>query len=570
VNYFRNIGFEEDPFAHTNADQETERLPDYFVKPPYFDAVFGDPYKPSSFVVFAPRGGGKTSQRLMIENECKKNNVLAITYDKFEFHDVESINDITLKHHLVKIIQNCLWAILATIHEEPNLNTILSKHDKNNLSKLSEYYLSTISDSIIEDSISSLRSISEKIRAFWNNYLPIINAGVRAILGRLGINVDNVNEFKQDALNYRTSPKSDFRTISRIVKILGYNSTYILIDKVDETDLTSRDARSAFKLIQPILQDLELLELEGVGFKLFLWDQLEPLYQEIARTDRIKQESLEWTQATLSDMWMKRLRAYSHRRISQLAQISESLTSHTIDEMILIFAHYSPRDAIRIGNQIISEQRELDAASRKLTRDAILRAIEKFCLQKAKEMITPKTLQDLRRINSVDFTIPYLANIIFREKQTSTRGRIFKWKTESAIVDVDRVDEPESLNGVKVKLFALDDIRVAKEVCKDLDVITFLNQKYRLCAACSTAVLRDWGEINSTSLCHNCQYDVIGKQSSDNNDVWRYSSRASERRNHRKKEQLDIRQMSFADYLDYKNKTGENDWDELEDDGQKS
>ncbi len=43
-----SLGFEENPFQYTNANLE-ERLPDYFVPPPYFASVLGDPSKPETF-----------------------------------------------------------------------------------------------------------------------------------------------------------------------------------------------------------------------------------------------------------------------------------------------------------------------------------------------------------------------------------------------------------------------------------------------------------------------------------------------------------------------------------------
>lgn len=40
-NLLHNLGFSVDPFAKTNADEE-EKLSEYFIKPPFFNAVYGD------------------------------------------------------------------------------------------------------------------------------------------------------------------------------------------------------------------------------------------------------------------------------------------------------------------------------------------------------------------------------------------------------------------------------------------------------------------------------------------------------------------------------------------------
>ena len=67
--FLANFGFSLDPFESTNAENEPE-LDSYFVPPPYFPTVMGNPQTPSSHIVLAPRGGGKTCKCRMIEGQC--------------------------------------------------------------------------------------------------------------------------------------------------------------------------------------------------------------------------------------------------------------------------------------------------------------------------------------------------------------------------------------------------------------------------------------------------------------------------------------------------------------------
>jgi len=76
--FFNNLGFNAHPFIKTNAEEESN-LHDYFVPPPFFDAVIGDHLHPSLCIVLAPRGSGKTAQRIMVERWAMANQVLAIT-----------------------------------------------------------------------------------------------------------------------------------------------------------------------------------------------------------------------------------------------------------------------------------------------------------------------------------------------------------------------------------------------------------------------------------------------------------------------------------------------------------
>jgi hypothetical protein len=70
-----NLGFNLDPFAKNNADEE-DRLKSYFIEPPFFKAVYGDLASPKSAVVFAPRGGGKTALKRMLELSSQDNPFL--------------------------------------------------------------------------------------------------------------------------------------------------------------------------------------------------------------------------------------------------------------------------------------------------------------------------------------------------------------------------------------------------------------------------------------------------------------------------------------------------------------
>ena len=130
----------------------------------------------------------------------------------------------------------------------------------------------------------------------------------------------------------------------------------------------------------------------------------------------------------LTAMWGKRLLAFSGKKIERLHQISEPLIPYTIDDLCFIFSNQSPRDLIRIGDQILSEQQEIDPNSIAITEPAIYKALDKFCTKRAAEIIKKeRVLNELRKTRQVDFTIPYLANQIFKEVQSSTRNRMMMW-----------------------------------------------------------------------------------------------------------------------------------------------
>jgi hypothetical protein len=187
--FFNNLGFDSNPFESTNADDE-DRLDKYFIRPKYFDSVWGNPQHPTSAIVFAPRGGGKTAQRKMIEFESQiNNNVLCVNYSRFEFS--KSIQSITLNDHLRKIIQIIVIGILTKLNEEPELKSHLDSNDEIYLKKMINEYLGKISEQDFKNAIDALSNYTDKAKEFWYNHIEKINVGIDVLVLKFGLNIES-------------------------------------------------------------------------------------------------------------------------------------------------------------------------------------------------------------------------------------------------------------------------------------------------------------------------------------------------------------------------------------------
>ena len=116
-----------------------------------------------------------------------------------------------------------------------------------------------------------------------------------------------MGKFDPNELGKPSYLKYELSIAISLAQKIGFRSVYVLIDRVDEAELTGNDAQASFKLVEPLLRDLELLEFKGLGIKFFLWDQLESFYVDIGRKDRVQEESLDWDEDMLKNMWQKRL-----------------------------------------------------------------------------------------------------------------------------------------------------------------------------------------------------------------------------------------------------------------------
>ncbi|NJL55310.1 hypothetical protein HC928_09095 [bacterium] len=87
--FIRARGFSRDPFATTTAEQEKEFLPSCFVRAPWFNELVGDPRQPHTFLLFAPRGYGKTSHRVELKRILTEDHAALV----LELTDFNTLQD---------------------------------------------------------------------------------------------------------------------------------------------------------------------------------------------------------------------------------------------------------------------------------------------------------------------------------------------------------------------------------------------------------------------------------------------------------------------------------------------
>ncbi len=184
--FFEKLGFDNHPFSQTNADEEP-LLRSYFIPPPFFDAVAGDPSQPNASIVLAPRGGGKTALRRMVEDWAETRSVLAVTYDRFEFGNGQKLEDIGLPYHLRNIIVRILVAHLSLLAVDPSLIEKLDKSTKRSLSLFVHSYLGDMTGMNFSEVLVSLRSVPEKIREFWTKNVGFLEPILNVLLKRYGL-----------------------------------------------------------------------------------------------------------------------------------------------------------------------------------------------------------------------------------------------------------------------------------------------------------------------------------------------------------------------------------------------
>jgi len=179
-----NLGFNADPFAKTNADEE-ERLEECFIEPPFFKAVKGDVSTPKSLVVFAPMGSGKTALKRKIELEMINGNepVLCLTYNRFNTQGLQ-LKDISESYHLENIIKLVLVGVLGIVEEDSVEK--LTNDERHYIFLFTKKYLSEIDRSDLKNAVASITNISDKSKDRWNKVLGPVSFGINVILQGIG------------------------------------------------------------------------------------------------------------------------------------------------------------------------------------------------------------------------------------------------------------------------------------------------------------------------------------------------------------------------------------------------
>lgn len=489
-------GFKSDPFSSTNAETE-EELQDYFVPPPYFATVLGDPKAPVSNVVFAPRGAGKTAQRRMIEEESVgQAQFLCLTYDSFDTGGTGVLSNPTLEAHLVEVSRLITVGILERL-TAPGEADKLDRRDKEVVKAASELFLARLSALEYERAIKSVKSAGQRAGDFWRQYGGVVAAGVAALMKRAGLDpVSLPDDLQATALSPDGSARFFYGELLRIARRLGWRAVYILVDKVDETPTTSTNADAAFNLIRPLLVDLPTLETPGAAFKFFLWDQTEQSFRlGGGRPDRMQVVTLNWSVQELELMLTRRLRSFSDGAVETFNSMLCPDAKIDAHKLLAYLAHGSPRDMIRMAATIIAEQTRHSGSAACITEHSLLQGVQNFSLQRSQELY-PQFLPDLQKVGQPTFTINGISSDVFRFTTQAGRSKVQKWQNSGA---VDKIAELANPSGRPTYLYGIVDPRLVITT-RGRDVRTALEQDIHVCNACARFVT----SIDPELSCPHC------------------------------------------------------------------
>ena len=302
------------------------------------------------------------------------------------------------------------------------------------------------------------------------------------------IDLSGIAQGKKDIV----SNKENFSVILSYLKVLGYKSIYILVDKVDENDLTGgNNPEDSFKFIAPLLKNLEVLETESIAFKFFLWDELKVFFSKYGRPDRIFSYYLEWSDEQLEEMLDNRVETYSENKIASFSTLLEE----PLDvKKIIHFSQGSPRDCVRLCKRIISEQERADSNFLKLSKASIERGIKIFAKEKSQGIIPDsKVLATIRKYSIVTIDLEKILEKRLVYTDSQARELLNQWIDYGIVTKIGNYRKEVEPSEFKSFIqYAFSDIRIAKYACPNLTIDKFILRKVKKCNTCDKVYIRDF------------------------------------------------------------------------------
>lgn len=362
--FLKKLGFSGgNPFSETQAEEE-DNLSKYFLDlPAYYKILDMDTGKPKSSILGADRGCGKSANRKNVERWLLqgppdksikgkwawKSPVLVIPYTDFS-RLRSSVNDDFVKlhpgHHVDSIIWSGLKSLIKIIENswEKFRNVELSQWDWARLG----YFLSRYSEK-------------------WGNHHQPTSSPTELIP------LSTTIGYFQTALSY--APHAEkisqagysglLQNFTELALSLGFTNVVILVDGVDEIDITADNPGLSALLLKSLISERALMQIEGLRFKFFLPNQVIEHLKEIPETrlgERIKFYHIEWSDEAIQELLSLRLSAFSGNRFNDLAQIA-SPDLRDISNRLALHVENNPRNLFRLAEQVLIKLEENNKTS---------------------------------------------------------------------------------------------------------------------------------------------------------------------------------------------------------------
>jgi DNA-binding response OmpR family regulator len=332
------VGFSGgNPFALRWADDERDRLQEYFVEHGAYHALL-DAGQPRSAVLYARRGAGKSTTRLMFAAACAAAPAPPL------------------------VVQLTDWMPLAEAAAAGPLGP------RELLCELLRLYVAALADAAPPPAAVIPAEAAAPLRWVCQQHGDYLLPGQRAALAAAGWLGGAPEPHGLDGLPVLRA----LELLARLTRAVGRPHCYVLVDGVDELCATAASWEAAAAMLAPLLGNIRLLEVPGLAFKCFVPTEVLLVLRERGqlREDRVVCAELTWERGPLADLLRGRLLAYSDGQVESLAMCAEPDAGDVDDA--LCRAADSPRRLLALADELIRAAAREASDERLLIRGAQL------------------------------------------------------------------------------------------------------------------------------------------------------------------------------------------------------
>lgn len=392
---YEQLGFNSNPFETFSAEDETNILNRFYVKPKKYNSIKRSIKDNITNYIFAKRGNGKTALLYSLINELEFKNSLHVIID--DFSEVNIKKDKTeisfLKLAIKKLVETLIFRLINNRSIIDNINNVAKRAE---IATIIFSYLESISKESYISEVERIKGTytSNHFKTFFNNYLiNVSNSLFSCALDMFSTTIANcigmqsfvnnkehqyIKSLKIDKLQDISTDneiKLIFNKLISLIKDLEFSTIAIFIDRVDEYQLLETLPKKISDFILPIAGNTTLTKDSKFSFQFLLWDKLkEPMEQKGVRFDKVVPISIDLTDEELKDILTKRLEFYSTEKIKDINSIIN------IDNVDIIYelADSSPRDMLRLLYFIYNAQEDINENSTIIMKDAFEKGLKEF------------------------------------------------------------------------------------------------------------------------------------------------------------------------------------------------
>ncbi|MBS1075282.1 hypothetical protein JK176_10335 [Gluconobacter sp. Dm-73] len=452
-----SLGFIGNPFEHYTAELEPN-IALYAVKPPYLTAIFHRAMSTSSYLLFGDRGAGKSATRMTLYQEVwKKHNEngnapLAINFIDFSKFDPKNKGVYDERIFISEVAFLTIESLLAWLSslEDSDREKYTSKldHDEKTLliGMLQAFYISRSENERHQTIGAALKLLNQAwttkshlwINQKWSSlsgvFSSIVDLITKKYISDSADIANNVDIFlKSLGPDQGVNSRIVLEKLVELVKIFDFSGVVVLVDKVDETEFTQNSTESATKLVHPLLSHIQLLEVPGFAWQLFLWSKIKPFFESgplSVRLDKIACSSIEWDDAFFIKMIRERLKYFSSGKVKFEDLLEDGLDGDNILRELIETSVRSPRELIRLLDVIIVEhdiRHADDENPQKLSHNSIELGQDKYVKDRIHSVYDQKILSQIYRLASIRFTNKDI-QAKFKINSQSARNKIKSWE----------------------------------------------------------------------------------------------------------------------------------------------